>query len=74
LRKLNGNGWLDLIHPDDHDAFVAELSAQPNEKEQFEKVVRLRCYDGSYRAFKCRATRRRNQNNTNLWFGVCSDI
>ncbi len=73
--SLMGVGWLDLVEPGDRDALLAELSGQQNGSEQFERIIRLRRFDGTYRSFKCHARRREDSNNNlKKWFGVCSDV
>lgn len=75
LHSLLGLGWLDLIRADDRDALLAELSGWQKESDQFERTIRLRRSDGTYRSFKCHAARTVSPDNTGTkWFGVCSDI
>jgi PAS domain S-box-containing protein len=74
VQSLIGRGWLDVIEPSDRDALLSELSA-PKGREQFERNLRIRRSDGTYRSFKCRATRSMDpQSKAAKWFGSCSDI
>lgn len=41
-------GWLQHVHPDDHDAVCADLWRSVTEAQSFHGEYRLRRYDGSY--------------------------
>jgi PAS domain S-box-containing protein len=45
----NGNGWLDVVHPEDREAAWRTFSQATRERAAFELECRLRVVDGSYR-------------------------
>ncbi|APW38278.1 hypothetical protein RD110_14650 [Rhodoferax koreense] len=70
-----GEGWLELIHPDDRDRvyqyWKAIVAAGSNSQQEF----RLRRHDGVYRWFDVRGGLVFDVNGQPYkWFGSCTDI
>jgi PAS domain S-box-containing protein len=70
-RNSLGLGWMDAVHPDDHEATLnAWADAEPKGELYIEHRIR-RAIDGKYRWFQTRA-RRLAANGE--WFGTSTDI
>jgi PAS domain S-box-containing protein len=66
-----GLGWMDAVHPDDHDATLnAWAEAEPKGELYVEHRIR-RAIDGQYRWFQTRAKRLQADGE---WFGTSTDI
>jgi PAS domain S-box-containing protein len=44
--------WIDITHPDDHEAMQAALQNHLNKRVPFNEVCRLQCRSGEYRWFR----------------------
>jgi PAS domain S-box-containing protein len=54
--NIDPRGWRDMVHPDDVDAVSADVRSQlDGTSTNYEREVRRRCKDGSYRWFLSRA-------------------
>jgi PAS domain S-box-containing protein len=74
--KLQGDGWQQLLHPDDR-AKTVELwtEAIRTSADKYQIQHRLRCYDGSYRWMLATAVPYRDAGGRVLkWFGSTTDI
>ncbi len=71
----HGWGWLDTVHPDDHEA-VREAWNGAVTENSFQAEFRIRQGEnGSYRWFKTRALPVRNEDGTDPeWIGTSTDI
>ncbi|HEU4682996.1 MAG TPA: PAS domain S-box protein [Nitrospira sp.] len=49
MKQELGNGWADLVHPEDVDRCVALYRSAFDKREQFKMEYRLRRHDGQYR-------------------------
>jgi signal transduction histidine kinase len=73
--EILGNGWQDVIHPDDLAACVARWTHSLSTGEPYEIEFRLRRGDGVYRWHLGRANAERDANGSILrWFGTNTDI
>ncbi|MBV9081479.1 MAG: PAS domain S-box protein [Acidobacteriaceae bacterium] len=73
--ELQGEGWLQVLHPDDHERVGATWAEALREGQSYELEYRLRRFDGSYRWFVARAIPLRNAEGQILeWFGSSTDI
>jgi formate hydrogenlyase transcriptional activator len=75
LEDVCGGGWTESIHPEDVAAIVQKWHAALATGEPFEMEARVRCADGSYRAFLHRKVPLRDEHgNVVKWFGSSVDI
>ncbi len=67
--------WIDLLHPNDHAAFMATLEAARQRGNQpFEQQLRLRHADGRYRWFTLKGSSLRDASETGVRLsGILSD-
>jgi PAS domain S-box-containing protein len=72
LDQLVGNGWLDLLHPDDVDKTAAEYARAVGRRGQFETEHRLRRADGRYRWFKSIGVPRLKEDGSLVHYVGCS--
>ena len=49
MSALTGNGWMDLVHPEDRERYVAAWFAAADAREPFSAEARFRRMDGEYR-------------------------
>ncbi|MGG5811744.1 PAS domain S-box protein [Falsiroseomonas sp. CW058] len=70
-----GEGWLDVIHPEDRDRLVAAWRETLAGGPDFDTEVRMRGADGCHRWFKKRAVALRGRDGEVLqWFGTSTDV
>lgn len=70
----HGRGWLDPIHPDDHEKLTAAWR-EAEKQGRFETEYRLRGRNGDYRWFQTRATPIHSDDGSPVeWFGTSTDI
>jgi len=69
-----GLGWLDAVHPDDHDAVAAAWRRALKRTESLAYRYRLRCADGAWRWFETRIRPVPDALGDRRWFGAASDI
>jgi PAS domain S-box-containing protein len=73
--ELLGNGWLTILHPDDHARTREVWEGTRRSGSPYEVEYRLRAADGSYRWFLGRAASLRNPaGGVERWLGACIDI
>jgi PAS domain S-box-containing protein len=71
----NGFGWLEFVHPDDHERSMAHWMHCVESGDNYESEYRMRGSDGEYRWFRARAVPIRDSEGKILkWYGTCSDI
>jgi PAS domain S-box-containing protein len=69
------DAWLDMIHPDDRDAFATAVRPAQTAGEAHEAEFRLRRHDGQWRRVISRATPRRDEQGRIVqWVGTVTDI
>ena len=75
LEEMAGNGWKEIVHPDDVDNCFSQWQNALVMGEPYEIEYRLRGKDGSFRWFLGRANPIRNAPGEIIkWFGTCTDI
>ncbi|PZV10457.1 MAG: PAS domain-containing sensor histidine kinase, partial [Leptolyngbya sp.] len=73
--ELEGDGWLQAIHPDDHERTRQAWAYATQIKSLFEIEYRLRRADGIYRYFLARGIPILDRDGTiQEWIGTCADI
>jgi PAS domain S-box-containing protein len=72
--SANGFGWLDYVHPEDHQKAMGDWMRCVESGANYEAEYRLRSGDGSYRWFRARALPIRDDGTIVKWYGTCSDI
>lgn len=73
--KLIGDGWQQLLHPNDIDRTLQVWMNCLKTGENYEIEFRLRKFDGSYRWFLARAIPLKSEHgNIVKWYGTCTDI
>jgi PAS domain S-box-containing protein len=70
---FEGNGWQEVIHPEDRERAVALWIKAMEGRSLFEVEYRLRRHDGAYRWFLARCVPVVT-GETTRWFGTCTDI
>ena len=72
---LTGEGWQDLVHPDDLPESLERWTRSLADGEDYETEFRLRRHDGEYRWHQARATAGRGEDGEIVnWFGTNTDI
>lgn len=75
LADGTGQGWLDVVHPDDREEAEALLNASFAAGTAFEQQRRLRRHDGAYRWFLIRGEPLLTDSGEVLqWFGAATDV
>jgi PAS domain S-box-containing protein len=68
LEEALGEGWPQLVHPDDRDGLLMAFRAAFDQKHEFAHEYRLRHKDGGYRWVRDRGSPRYNPQNQFLGF------
>ncbi len=72
---LLGAGWLEVVHPDDHEPLMAVWRKSVETKMPFSCEFRIRGHDGAYRLFFSRADAVVDEDGNVLrWIGSNTDI
>ena len=75
FEESKGNGWQDVIHPDDLEETVKEWKISVTTGTEFKREDRKRSKNGSYRCHLVNALPfTDNEGHILQWFGVCTDI
>lgn len=70
-----GYGWLNQVHPDDHEHLMKDWTRAVNTGDDMYSVFRIRRCDGEYRWFDARAIPQKNENGEIIrWLGSNTDI
>lgn len=73
--EIQGWGWLEALHPDDHDRAAKLWQNAAETKSLFETEYRVRRYDGSYGYFTVRGVPIMSVDNSiQEWVGIHNDI
>jgi diguanylate cyclase (GGDEF)-like protein/PAS domain S-box-containing protein len=73
--QSRGNGWHQIIHPDDLPVAVANWEKSRRNSTPIDAEYRLQTRDGNFRWHLVRATPLRDgRGNVMQWFGTCTDI
>jgi PAS domain S-box-containing protein len=59
-----GQGWMDGVHPDDHERWLAAYLDAVEHRRAFEEEFRLRRQDGAFRSIVCRGVPRREPDGS----------
>jgi len=74
-RRVNEKSWVDLIHPDEKDAFIKGYYNSFEKKEIYTAEFRLPDSDGNYRWYHCQSPPRFLQDGTFAgYIASCLDI
>jgi PAS domain S-box-containing protein len=75
LEKINADGWLQIVHPDDRDLNIKKWVHSIQTGEDFLFEHRFRKNDGEYRWQLSRAIPQKNKNGEiQMWVGTSTDI
>ena len=75
VEQVLGEGWQNVIHPDDLGSVVARWTSSLQSGAPYEVEFRLRSNDGVYRWYLGRALAQRNAEGKIVqWFGTNTDI
>lgn len=76
LEQAMNDGWITLLHPEDHDVSVAAWQHALRSGEPFEREHRLRGKDGIYRWFLARAAALHGREDGRIirWLGTATEI
>ena len=69
-----GEGWADLVHPDDRDRAAEAWMASLQTGEQYQTEFRLKRSDGIYRWFVAQAAAVRSDYAVEHWYGITTDV
>ncbi len=73
--ELIGQGWLEVVHPDDRGAVVERWTASLRTGDPYEVQFRLRSLSGEFRWFLGRADAQKNAAGAVMhWFGSNTEI
>ena len=74
-QESNGDGWQQVLHPEDRPATVARWMLSVETGSPFEMAYRYRRHDGAYRWHLGRALPMRGRDERAVkWFGTCTDV
>lgn len=72
---LLGDGWLQIVHPDDRGAAAAAWQEAVEQVHFYETAFRIRTGEESWRWFMARGNPLRDQAGAvEKWIGICNDI
>jgi PAS domain S-box-containing protein len=72
---LFGDGWLNVIHPDDRQRGKETWEASWRDQQPYEAEYRFRAHSGDYRTFLVRSNPVRSGSGQIVqWVGTCTDI
>jgi PAS domain S-box-containing protein len=72
---VQGFSWFEAVHPDDREAYVAAFKAALLGQQEFQRRIRLRRYDGSWRWFESRGNLMIDEAGSRIGFiGSSTDI
>lgn len=75
VKKMLGNGWLDVLHPEDRERVTQAWNHAVAGKAEYDLEYRIRRSDGVYRWFKTRGAALRSESGAvERWYGSCTDI
>jgi formate hydrogenlyase transcriptional activator len=75
LKELQGDGWQQMLHPDDRDRVLKAWHDAVTNGTPYEQQERHRMADGQYRWFLCRGVALRDEAGKIVrWFGSNTDI
>jgi PAS domain S-box-containing protein len=75
MREHIGDGWLNLLHPDDKPRAAADWQTAVEGRGEYNLEYRIRRADGVYEWFKVRARAIRDaEGNVVRWFGTAVNI
>jgi PAS domain S-box-containing protein len=75
IAELQGDGWLDAVHPEDRDAVLESWRVAQGGRKIFELEYRLRRRDGVYSTFAMHGLPVLDeQGSLREWVGTCSDV
>ncbi len=75
VEQALGHGWIEALHPDDHDRVLAAVSECASAGQPFDVEMRMRTPDGGWRWHRSRGVPRRNpQGEIDCWFGLMEDV
>lgn len=75
LAELQGAGWMDLVHPHDHQRTMLRWADSIINKRMHEGECRLRRHDGAYRDFRMRIVPvLEPDGSVREWVGQCRDV
>ncbi|CAA2140074.1 PAS domain-containing protein [Methylobacterium bullatum] len=73
--EVQGDGWLEAIHPDDRDLTASAWQFSVSHREPYNTDYRLQLADGSYRWYNARGVPILNRDGSvREWIGICLDI
>ena len=73
--EMQGNGWLDVVHPDDRQATIDAWHAATQRGDFYDVEYRLRRPDGTWRWIAARGVPVRNEaGEVQEWIGTATDI
>lgn len=74
-RDQLGYGWINQVHPDDHEHLMRDWTRAVNSGDEMYSVFRIRRSDGEYRWFDARAIPQKNEKGEIIrWLGSNTDI
>jgi PAS domain S-box-containing protein len=75
LEELRGNGWQEMLHPDDRDRVIKAWQASVQNGTPYQQEERHRRFDGTYRLFLSRGVPLRDPEGRIVrWYGTNTDI
>ena len=70
-----GYGWLDQVHPEEREPIRDEWRTAVRSGQPFNRELRLRAKDGTFRWFAMRSIPIRGQTGeVGKWYGTCTDV
>ncbi len=74
VEEFLGNGWLDSIHPEDHDRVERDWRECLRTGRIFDDRFRMRARGGAYRHYDVRAVPIERDGKIAEWVGACTDV
>ncbi len=74
VEEFFGNGWLDSIHPEDHERVEREWRECLRTGRIFDDRFRMRARGGAYRHYDVRAVPIERDGKIAEWVGACTDV
>ncbi|MDA8370547.1 MAG: SpoIIE family protein phosphatase [Nocardiopsaceae bacterium] len=74
VEQYLGRGWLDAVHPDDHEMVARAWNDAIADRDTFDEIFRVRTQSGDFRYYRSRAVPIMRGDELLEWVGANTDV